>query len=372
MSIRRFILLNKRLYKQATYVILLLMIPIAVFAFKGAAGSDSNLMRIGVFAEDENSESARKLISELSAVREEIGFTEYSSEADVIKDVTSAKLDEAWVVPAGIDESFKRLASGRQPKDTIKVYIREEGVTHLFMQELLESKAFKIYAPEVFTNYASESYEDMEGLDDFKNTFYDKAPGNSIFSYSRLDDIKGAEENYLLMPVRGLLAILLLITSFAASIFYMEDTDNGLFIYWHSRFKNLRALGYYGVVMFNSAVLVLLALFLAGINVGVVTEIVNMILYCLAVILFSMIFKMIFNSTKTIGVIMPLVVIMSIVLSPVFIDITGLRAVERLVPSFYYLMSTYDRHYTWQMVAYCLGETVILELLYRIRQIRLG
>ena len=95
-----------------------------------------------------------------------------------------------------------------------------------------------------------------------------------------------------------------------------------------------------------------------------------MLMYCLALILFSMIFRMIFNSTKTIGVLMPLVVIVSIVLSPVFIDLTGLRAVQRLVPSFYYLMGIYDRHYIVQMAVYCLCEVAVLEVLYRLRLIK--
>ena len=371
MGIKRFILLNKRLYKQATYVILLMMIPIAVLAFRGAVESDGRLMRVGIYAEDSGSEAAGMLIDEMASVREEISFTEYPSEAEAIKDVKSAKLDEAWIIPAGIDESFERLANGRSPKETVKIYVREQGVSHLFMQELLESKAFKIYAPDIFFAYSKEKHGDLEGLDDFKKTVYDKAPANSIFSYSYLDDKKVEETNYLLMPVRGLLAILLLITSFAASIFYMEDTDNGLFVYWHSKFKNLRALGYYFVVMMNSAVLVLLAVVLAGINVGIATEIVNIFLYCLALILFSMIFRMIFNSTKTIGVLMPLVVIMSIVLSHVFVDLSGLRAVQRLVPSFYYLMSIYDSHYSVQMAVYCLCEIAVLEVLYRVRQIKM-
>ncbi|MBR5896210.1 MAG: ABC transporter permease [Lachnospiraceae bacterium] len=342
------------------------MIPIAVMLFKVAAGSDSHVMRIGIYAEDKDAVAARSLIDELKTVREEISFTEYASRDEAIKDVTSAKLDEAWIIPADIDETFERLAAGRQPKSTITVYEREQGVTHLFMQELLESKAFKIYARGVFETGAGKVFEDKGGLDEFVKTFYDKAPGNSIFTHSILDGEKVENESYLLMPVRGLLAILLLVTSLAASIFYMEDTDNGLFIYWHSKFKNLRALGYYGVVMIAPAVLVILALVLAGINVGIVTEIINMALYCLALILFSMIVRMVFNSTKTIGVIMPLVVIVSIVLSPVFVDLTGLRAVERLLPSFYYLMSTYDRHYIPQMALYCLCEAAVLEGLYRI------
>ena len=371
MSIRRFILLNKRLYKQATYVILLLMIPIAVLLFKTAAESDSHVMKIGIYAEDKNAVSARSLIDELRTVREEISFTEYASEDEAIKDVTSAKLDEAWIIPAGIDETFERLAVGKRPKDTIRVYEREQGVTHLFMQELLESKAFKIYAPGVFEKGAAKVIGEDGGLDEFVKTFYDKAPGSSIFMYARLGDNTVKEESYLLMPVRGLLAILLLITSFAASIFYMEDSDNGLFIYWHSKFKNLRALGYYSVVMINSAVLVLLALVLSGMSVGVITEAVNMVVYCVALILFSMIVRMVFGSVKTMGVVMPLAVIVSIVLSPVFIDIKGFRAAQVFVPSFYYLMSTYDSYWLIRMCVYCLCEVLVLEVLYRIKRIKI-
>lgn len=370
MIIKRFILLNKRLYKHATYVILLLLIPIAVLAFKLAADSDSHLMKIGVFVEDESSEVAELLLNELSGVREEISFSMYASKEEAIGEVKNAAIDEAWIIPADLDETFARLAAGRRPKATVTVYIREAGVSHRFMQELLESKAFRIYSPEVFAKGVLEDFPEGEGLDEYKKTFYDKAPDNSIFSYIYLDKEDAAEESYLLMPVRGLLAILLLITAFAAAIFYMEDSDKGLFAYWHSRFGNLRAFGYYAVVIFNSAVLVLLSLFAAEINVGLCKEIVNLAVYCVAIILFAMIVRMIVGSVRVMGLVMPPVVIMSLVLSPIFVDMRGLRAMQAVIPSFYYLMSTHDSSYLVRMAFFCLCETVILEVIYRIKSLK--
>lgn len=367
-KLRRYFLLNKRLYKQLSYVILLIIIPVAVFLLRVTTQEKGHLMSVGIYAEDKTDETTKELLKEIFDFKKEFLFTEYDSEQEAVADVQKGVIEEAWIIPDGIGDSLLKMAAGEYPRDTITLYLRETGVTHYLMKEILESCFFKLLSDDVFKAYVIENFEDSEGVDDVYINFYNKVPESSLFKFSYLDGETSEEADYLIMPIRGLLAILLLITGIAGSVYYIEDEKHGLFIYWHSRTKNLRALGYYSVVMFNSTLLVLASLFLAGIGTNPLMEILNLLIYDFMIILFSMILRTIFPRIKTIGVVMPLVVILSILLSPVFIDFKSLRVIETFVPSFHYLMSTHSIRYTYFMLIYCVVEIVILEVLSLIKK----
>ncbi len=361
--LRRYFILSKRLVKRLTYVALLIIIPIAVLLLKVGARDKGHVMSIGIYAEDKKDAATEALIKGLTDTSEDFLFAEFDNPTEAISAVEKGIIDEAWIIHEDLSEDFLRIAVGRTPYNPISVYIRETGVTHFMMQEILESAAFKILSKDVFSEFVKTHYEDSQDLENFENDFYKKVPENNIFAFSYLDGTGEEDVDYLLLPVRGLLAILLLITGIAASVYYLEDEKHGLFIYWHTKTKNLRALGYYAVVMFFSTVLVLASLYLAGVGLGLFWEIVNILIYDLAVILFSMIIRMIFPNIKTLGVIMPLAVIASVVLSPVFLDMKSMRAIQVFVPSFHYLMSTHNSRYTGFMLIYCLAEILILEIL---------
>lgn len=365
---RRYFILGKRLVKRLTYVALLIIIPIAVLLLKVGTKEKGHVMSIGIYAEDEKDKAAKALIKGLSETSDDFLFTEYEEMEEAVSAVEKGVIDEAWIIHEDLSEEFLRISVGKTPRNPITIYIRETGVTHFMMQEVLESAAFKIFSKEVFSEFVKTHYEDAEGLENFEKEFYKKVPENSLFAFSYLDGTGEEDVDYLLLPVRGLLAILLLITGIAASVYYLEDEKHGLFIYWHTRTKNLRAFGYYAVVMFFSTVLVLASLYLAGVGLSIFWELMNIIIYDVAVILLSMIIRMIFSNIKTIGVIMPLAVIASIILSPVFIDMKSMRAIQIFVPSFHYLMSTHSSRYTGFMVVYCVAEILILEILAAVKR----
>lgn len=368
LKIRRLLLLNKRLYKQITYVVLLVLIPIAVFCIKMSTQSKASIMSIGFYMENKNDEGTRAMINEIYCMPEEFEFIEYDSLDEAVSLVENGKLDEVWAFPDNLSAQFKRMAKQHTPKSPITVYLREENVIHLMMKEILESYAFKNYSSDVFYHFAKDKYgEDL--TEEELETFLVEVPGNSLFKYSFLDGRDEEEPGYLLSPIRGLLAILLMVTALAASMYYIEDENNGLFIYWSTKVPNLRRLGYYAVIMFNSSVLVFVSFYLAGVGVGFLTEIVNLLLYDFSLILFSIIANEVFRKIKSLGVFLPLMVIISLILSPIFINLKMMIGVQRFIPSYYYLMSTYDSRYTISMITYCFVEIVILEVINGIKKL---
>ena len=429
-SIRRFLLLNKRLFRQLTYMILLLIIPLSALALRVFTASGGHLIKVAVYADVEKDAFSKQLVDELSSIREEFHIELYESSEAAIDDLRDGMVDEAWIIPNDLGETFERMARGRHPKHPIEIYVRENTVTHLMMREILQGYAFKLFAPDVYFNYLQDtlapntpgiadaligqppapdtadadalvgqpsttdtsdadvligqpsapntadadaltgmpSDSDAEAgvgspLTAERKNFYSRVPEGSLFEYSYVDGDSDNDINFLLAPVRGFLAIILAVTSLAASIYYLEDEKNGLFIYWHSRVPNLRALGYYGVVMINSSLLVLISLYMAGVGGNVFREILLLILYDLALILFSMIIRKLLGRIKNIGVSMPIIVMMFILLSPVLIDLKNMRPIQKLVPTFHYLTGVHSDRSLLNLAIYCVVELLVLEVM---------
>lgn len=383
-SIRRFFLLNKRLFRQLTYMILLLIIPLSALALRAFTASGGHLIKVAVYADVEKDAFSKQLVDELSSIREEFHIELYESSEAAIDDLRDGVVDEAWIIPDDLGETFERMARGRNPKHPIEIYVRENTVTHLMMREILQGYAFKVFAPDVYFNYLQDTFApNTAGADALtgmpsdsdaeagvgspftaeRKDFYSRVPEGSLFEYSYVDGDSDNDINFLLAPVRGFLAIILAVTSLAASIYYLEDEKNGLFIYWHSRVPNLRALGYYGVVMINSSLLVLISLYMAGVGGNVFREILLLILYDLALILFSMIIRKLLGRIKNIGVSMPIIVMMFILLSPVLIDLKNMRPIQKLVPTFHYLTGVHSDRSLLNLAIYCVVELLVLEVM---------
>lgn len=384
-SIRRFLLLNKRLFRQLTYMILLLIIPLSALALRVFTASGGHLIKVAVYADVEKDAFSKQLVDELSSIREEFHIELYESSEAAIDDLRDGVVDEAWIIPDDLGETFERMARGRHPKHPIEIYVRENTVTHLMMREILQGYAFKVFAPDVYFNYLQDTFApNTPGIADVltgmpsdsdteagvgspltaeRKNFYSRVPEGSLFEYSYVDGDSDNDINFLLAPVRGFLAIILAVTSLAASIYYLEDEKNGLFIYWHSRVPNLRALGYYGVVMINSSLLVLISLYMAGVGGNVFREILLLILYDLALILFSMIIRKLLGRIKNIGVSMPIIVMMFILLSPVLIDLKNMRPIQKLVPTFHYLTGVHSDRSLLNLAIYCVVELLVLEVM---------
>ena len=459
-SIRRFLLLNKRLFRQLTYMILLLIIPLSALALRVFTASGGHLIKVAVYADVEKDAFSKQLVDELSSIREEFHIELYESSEAAIDDLRDGVVDEAWIIPNDLGETFERMARGRHPKHPIEIYVRENTVPHLMMREILQGYAFKLFAPDVYFNYLQDTFapntpgiadvligqppapdtadadsiigqppitdtsdadvligqpsttdtsdadaligqpsttdtadadvligqppasdtSDVDALTSMpsdsdteagvgspltaeRKNFYSRVPEGSLFEYSYVDGDSDNDINFLLAPVRGFLAIILAVTSLAASIYYLEDEKNGLFIYWHSRVPNLRALGYYGVVMINSSLLVLISLYMAGVGGNVFREILLLILYDLALIFFSMIIRKLLGRIKNIGVSMPIIVMMFILLSPMLIDLKNMRPIQKLVPTFHYLTGVHSDRSLLNLAIYCVVELLVLEVM---------
>lgn len=363
----RYLLLLKRLLRKKSYIVMLLLVPILFFVLKGVAQENGHIMAVGVYVAGED-DSSKMLRESLGESESSIQYVSYESEDELRKAVANKTIDEGWITPFDLDGLVEGMAVSSIPSEKIKVVVRENGLSHLLGKEILCSKVYPAVAKQLYLNYAAAL-----GLNADDKNFDSFGLSNSLFEMGYLDQEEVSDTSLILMPLRGILAVWLLLCGIAASMYYIEDRNNKIFIWWKTRFTFLRDLGYYGVVFLMPTIITIAGLIYSGSFTTVLREIPALLLYEVAVILLAMLLRMVLGSIKNLGILTPDLIIVVTILSPVFIDLKEARQVQRFCPTFHYLSSIHDTYYLKTLFIYTvlLGCLVVLflKLPVKVRQV---
>ena len=263
MILTRYLLLLKRLFKKKSYILMLLMVPLMVIALKGMGSGDAGLMTIGVYIPGEDYASGA-LKENIETEPGSFRYFFYDNPDKLIADVKSQKLSEGWICPDNLDEAVEKIVASGQTDEKIEIIIREQGLSHLLGREVLNSRVYKSLARQMAVSYISEKLykgnPTEEQQEKILKTFDSYEINGNLFELGYLDDSQNQnsdDTNYIMMPLRGMLALWLLILSIAASMYYIEDQQNGIFIWWKSHLSIARDFLYYGVIMLIPTIMVL-------------------------------------------------------------------------------------------------------------------
>lgn len=372
----RYLLLLKRHLKKKSYLLILLLVPLMVFLLKEVGKGDDSIMSIGVYVPGDDS-STDMFLGQLQDSESTISYVVYDSKEQLVKDVTNGSLDEAWIAPEDLDGLVAEIASGGFPSEKIQVVIKEQGLSHLLGKEILCSKVYPAVAKQLMVNYASmvlyngaPSESELQALE---KSFDEYGLSNSLFKMGYLDDSKVVDTSIVLMPVRGILALWLLLCGIAASMYYLEDQQKGLFLWWKTRFTLLRDIGYYGVIFLAPTIITIVSLIYSGNFTNIFREVPALLLYELSVICISMLLRVFLKNIKNLGILTPALIIMTCLMSPVFLDFKQVRMIQNYCPAFHYLSSIHDIYYLKILLIYTilLGCLVVLvfKLPVKVRQV---
>ena len=372
----RYLLLLKRFFRKKSYILMLLLVPLMVFLLKEVGHGQNSIMSIGVYipGEDASSQALREnLEHETGAIQ----YQFYDSEDDLKSDVANQTLTEGWIVPEDLDALVQQVASNQYPSERVQVIIREAGLSHLLGKEIICSRIYPSVAKQLLINYMRLSISDgemsTEQISHIEKSFDSFGLSDSLFKASYIDSSEMNETPVILMPLRGILAMWLMLCGIATSMYYLEDQENGLFIWWHSKMRFCRDLGYYTVAFIAPSIITVISLIYSGTFTTATKELPALILYVLATIFFSMALRIIGSGKKFLGMLTPALIILSTLLSPVFVDLKSLRQIQKSCPAFHYLSSIHDTYYMVSLLIYTifLGGLVILllKLSVKVRQV---
>ncbi|MBE6944281.1 MAG: hypothetical protein E7453_08555 [Ruminococcaceae bacterium] len=360
------LLFLKRLYRKPIFLALLLLIPLLTFGYSSLSREDSGILTVAVAQRDSEDAFAAQMIADLCESSQLIRFTLCETAGEAEELVTYGKADSAWI----FDEDLKNkvaafVAKPERRNAFIDVIEREESMFLTMTREKLGGFVFSYLSPEFYLQYVRNNLPQLNGMTDSElMAHYDAVSlSDDLFTFAARESAP-KEQSYLLTPVRGLLAIVTLLCGMAAAMFYVEDTQQGLF----SRIpmKNLPAMELLCqlIAVGNVALVATLAMLISGLGAELLPEIGLLVLYVPCVSLFSMLLRRILRGTVALGVAAPLLAIVALCVCPVFLDLAQLRTFSMLLPVNYAIRGAYNPIYLLYMgihTAVCAAGCFLLD-----------
>ncbi|MBR4719303.1 MAG: hypothetical protein IKP31_03550, partial [Lachnospiraceae bacterium] len=153
---RLFILLNKRILKKPSFIIILCLIPVMVFGLKLVSERESGIVRIALV--NEGSDDAGRIIDELMNKPSVFLFGVYENSREAEEALTDNRVDAAWVFPKDFDariyEFTKALVNDKKDSEgAVQIIEREDNVLLQLSRMELFGALYSDLSFSLFDNY---------------------------------------------------------------------------------------------------------------------------------------------------------------------------------------------------------------------------
>ncbi|MGN0160639.1 MAG: hypothetical protein ACI4AQ_04555 [Lachnospiraceae bacterium] len=323
-----FMLLSKRQFKNVFFCILLVAIPVITYCCGRIEGfHEGPVNAIAIYNEDEG-EIAGRIINDLSATQDDYRFVIYDSlslmEADVLG-------DKVLCGYAFLPNFTERLFAGDTNK-IITVICKENSLMAESVNEIVFSHFYKEYCEHAILKYTASNekftaHGDVSGP--LTEKYRDYVDGDAIFKIEfeelsgeeSLDGATQIQEENITFPLRGILSILMLLGMFLGVISYNSDREKGMFKTLRGGFGVQSRILYVLVPVFYIALMTLFSLYAGGVHEGLLKEIGALICYIILLTAVGAMMGLIIPDNRIIMGCMPVVLLASILICPVFVDL---------------------------------------------------
>ena len=352
------LMLCKRLYKKPTFLVMLILIPICVFALSVFAKKGSGFVNIVIVCEDIDDEISQELTKKLISERSLISFTNENNTKKALSMVRKGIADAAWILPEGLSDMFENGDIG----GIITVVEKETTVATRLAREKLSGFLYKYSATAKYINFTRQKLPQLNNMSDEQILEYYNCAGinEQLFEFADYgEDETAATSNYLLSPIRGILSLVIVLSSLAAALYFMQDEKNGTFSFVPLGKKPFVAFGSILIATFNIAAGVVLSIYLAGLGGSFVLEIASAFLFSICSSLFALALLLFVRNIRLYASLLPTLIITMLSVCPVFFDLRSLRYFQFLLPPTYYINALYNNMYFVYILIYIIVITAI-------------
>ena len=366
----RWYLLNKRLLRMPVFIIILCSVPVLILALNAVTSAGDGFVRIAVVAEDPSDEMSVSIINKLTDSSGIVQFTVMDSEDEAADSVRYGEVNGAWIISADVKDAINDFVHGRSGGKFVKVIEREETVSlKLSREKLVAALSYDMCLELMREDYREMVADDFD--DDELRGFFDKAVAvGELFEFrhvsGELTDYSGT--SFLMLPIRGVLAAAILLCGFAMAMFRMRDEKRMVFCRISRSARPAFELGYHLTGIIDTAAVVLISLYAAGLGESLIRELASMAVYCLNCAVFAIFFRRLLRSTGSVAAATPLLIVLVVVVNPVLLNLPYVYPLRVLTPMFYYLQSTHDALFILYGLLYFSVLAALDYALYRISE----
>lgn len=362
--ITRYWLFNKRLFKKISFIFILCLVPCLVGGLKIVSHQESGILRIAICLSNPVDELSEEIVAKILEKDSMLQYVMCSSEEEAIELVQQYDADAAWIFTDNMKKSLEQGIDQKKKRSVVKVVEREDSVPLVLSREILCSCiypyfSYSVYRDFVLNELGLENINEEQLIQAYNSTL----PEDNLFEMTYVDGQRMEETSYLLTPVRGILSIWLVLCGFAAMMYHIRDEQNGCFA-WIPTNKRLQASYVTSAVLLSDAVIIMMiSCYMTGIFNVWYKEFRNILVFGCCIIGFTSLLRLICRTMERLGSCIPFLLTAVVVLCPVFIDIKGWKAVQMLLPPYYYLKSIHNDYYFWGMAVYSVLLFVLCKIL---------
>lgn len=359
-----FYLTCKRLVKKPSFLLLLCSIPILVFAMGMVAQEESGMLNIVLYQENEEDELSSELVSDLLTEDSVLQYHQVSEEAEAYALVETGRVDAAWIFPDKMQEKLEEYIAGAYDCPFIRIAVREDNVILQLSREKLYGALYSYFPYTVYEMYVQNELGGEDLSEEELRAYYESARvEGDLFALTYVNgeahDANRGEANYLTAPIRGLLALVVMLCSLSAVMYYLQDEAAGVFDRVVLKRRQKYLYGYQLAATVWASAAVLLALALSGNFESFGNELGLMALYIVMTTGFCSVVKKLCGNLQRLGTCIPLLMIGMLVLCPIFFAVRRFRMVQYLLPPFYYLNAVHNTTIIGWMFLYCVAVFAI-------------
>ena len=370
--LKLFFLLNKRLYRKTGFIVILCMIPVIVFGMKLVSQRESGIVRIAVV--DEGSYEGGRVADMLLKEKSVFLYSLYTNESKAIDDLNSGRVDAVWVFPEDYDERIsaytKELMGAGDTEEIPAVLITEREDTILLQLARLElfGSMYSGLSFSLYNNFISLNITDPD-TDEAASYYHNNKNTGNLFRYRDYsgrgsDEADGYEDGYLMAPVKGLLLLLVLLCGLAAAMYYRDDIDKEIFTWMPVGNRWVFEHLYLLTALLTGGVAVLLTFYATGLAAGT-DEVLRMFIFVISGSCFCSIIRKLTPGLKSLATAIPVLMLVMLAVCPVFVYLRQLKAVQLIMPPFYYLMADNNPRYLTYFTVYTVVTIAVDVLLGR-------
>ncbi len=352
----RLILFNKRLLKKISFLIILCCIPLLVLGVNLMAKQESGILRV-ILCQEDADDLSEEIVADILQMESALSFVEAETVEEAIRLVQSDKADAAWIFPEDFTEVMETyFQQGIWDDPLIRIVEKEDNVMLHLSREVLFSRLYSSINYMVYEDFVRTKVLDgieVVSEEELWEIYQKTNMEENMFEFSYLDgETADMGTSYMLYPVRGLLALVIVLCGLALGLYFMQDEQNGIFIWMPLNRSVLGSWLYQMPGLADVGVVVLAALFLSGVTVSFLTEILLMFVYLWMVAGFSDLVRRLCGKPVRLGAMIPLLMLVMLAVTPIFMGALNMKWLQLLLPPYYYINALHNNAYRVGMLVY--------------------
>ena len=342
------LLMTKRLLKKPSFVIILVLLPVVLLMYRFIITQDDGTLCAAIYVPGGGDGLSDVVADGLAQSDNMVRFYKTDSEDDLYSDVIAGRAEVGYILPVDLGQRF---LTGRWSGSIIMV-VSQSSQFAAFVNEFVTMEIYEDYMEDIVTDYlVNKSGLELneETVRPMVRSRLKEADGHGLFQITYRDSYTNEEqseeevvtENYLMKPIRGTVALFVLLAGLAGLVFWFQDDAEG-------RFKVMsyerRPVINYGSLFLPSllgGLVGLICILIAGLGTGFFREILIMLLYCIFVTGVCEILRTLVPNVNAVCAIIPILAIGSYLCCPIIMDLKKTLPVtvylRTILPPDYYL-----------------------------------